>query len=101
MIAYAARRIMLMIPTLLAIMVVNFFIVQAAPGGPIDKIAHAVVEVLKKPEVAGCMRALGFEPRGDSGAVVTELVVASFHGNTSRAFPGDDESIVIGLGILG
>jgi microcin C transport system permease protein len=38
MIAYAARRIMLMIPTLLAIMVVNFFIVQAAPGGPIEQI---------------------------------------------------------------
>jgi microcin C transport system permease protein len=37
MIAYAARRIMLMIPTLLAIMVVNFVIVQAAPGGPIEQ----------------------------------------------------------------
>jgi microcin C transport system permease protein len=37
MIAYAARRIMLMVPTLLAIMVVNFFIVQAAPGGPIQQ----------------------------------------------------------------
>src|SRR6185436_11330588 len=37
MIAYALRRIMLMIPTLLAIMVVNFFIVQAAPGGPIEQ----------------------------------------------------------------
>src|SRR6266849_5884669 len=37
MIAYALRRIMLMVPTLLAIMVVNFFIVQAAPGGPIEQ----------------------------------------------------------------
>ncbi|MGC2411190.1 MAG: microcin C ABC transporter permease YejB [Stellaceae bacterium] len=37
MIAYAARRIMLMVPTLFAIMVVNFFIVQAAPGGPIQQ----------------------------------------------------------------
>jgi microcin C transport system permease protein len=37
MIAYAARRILLMVPTLFAIMVVNFFIVQAAPGGPIDQ----------------------------------------------------------------
>src|SRR6266852_4074190 len=37
MIAYAIRRIMLMVPTLLAIMVVNFFIVQAAPGGPIEQ----------------------------------------------------------------
>src|SRR6516225_4726186 len=38
MIAYAIRRILLMIPTLFAIMVVNFVIVQAAPGGPIQQI---------------------------------------------------------------
>ncbi|HVC52179.1 MAG TPA: microcin C ABC transporter permease YejB [Stellaceae bacterium] len=37
MIAYAIRRILLMIPTLFAIMVVNFFIVQAAPGGPVEQ----------------------------------------------------------------
>ncbi len=37
MLAYALRRIALMVPTLFAIMVVNFFIVQAAPGGPIEQ----------------------------------------------------------------
>ena len=37
MLAYALRRILLMIPTLFAILVVNFFIVQAAPGGPVDQ----------------------------------------------------------------
>src|SRR5881397_560119 len=36
MIAYAIRRIALIIPTLFAIMVVNFVIVQAAPGGPVE-----------------------------------------------------------------
>jgi microcin C transport system permease protein len=36
-IAYAIRRILLMIPTLFAIMVVNFVIVQAAPGGPVQQ----------------------------------------------------------------
>src|SRR5713101_3461869 len=36
MIAYAIRRVLLMLPTLLAIMVVNFIIVQAAPGGPVE-----------------------------------------------------------------
>jgi microcin C transport system permease protein len=36
MIAYAIRRILLIIPTLFAIMVVNFVIVQAAPGGPVE-----------------------------------------------------------------
>jgi microcin C transport system permease protein len=37
MIAYATRRLMLMIPTLFAIMVVNFVIIQAAPGGPVEQ----------------------------------------------------------------
>jgi microcin C transport system permease protein len=38
MIAYAIRRILLMIPTLFAIILVNFVIVQAAPGGPVDQL---------------------------------------------------------------
>ncbi|SNB67056.1 microcin C transport system permease protein [Arboricoccus pini] len=35
---YIARRLVLMIPTLLGIMILNFLIVQAAPGGPIEQI---------------------------------------------------------------
>ncbi len=38
MAAYVLRRLLLMIPTLLGIMLLNFIIVQAAPGGPIDQI---------------------------------------------------------------
>jgi microcin C transport system permease protein len=37
MIAYALRRIALIVPTLFAIMVVNFVIIQAAPGGPVEE----------------------------------------------------------------
>jgi len=37
MLAYIARRLLLMIPTLLGIMTINFFIVQAAPGGPVER----------------------------------------------------------------
>src|SRR2546428_10581102 len=36
MLAYIARRLLLIIPTLFGIMVVNFVIVQAAPGGPVE-----------------------------------------------------------------
>ncbi len=36
--AYILRRLLLMIPTLLAIMLINFFIIQLAPGGPIEQI---------------------------------------------------------------
>lgn len=34
---YILRRLLLIIPTLLAIITINFFIVQIAPGGPIDQ----------------------------------------------------------------
>ena len=35
--AYIIRRLLLMIPTLLGIMLLNFIIVQAAPGGPVER----------------------------------------------------------------
>jgi len=38
MAAYFIRRLLLIIPTLFGIMVLNFIIVQAAPGGPIEQI---------------------------------------------------------------
>jgi len=38
MIAYIIRRLLLVIPTLFGIMVLNFLIVQAAPGGPVEQI---------------------------------------------------------------
>lgn len=38
MAVYILKRILLMIPTLFGIMLVNFIIVQFAPGGPIDQI---------------------------------------------------------------
>ena len=37
MTAYLLRRLLLIIPTLLAILLVNFAIVQAAPGGPVEQ----------------------------------------------------------------
>ncbi len=37
MLAYIIRRVLLIVPTLFAIMVVNFIIVQAAPGGPVEQ----------------------------------------------------------------
>ena len=35
--AYLLRRLLLIIPTLWAIITINFFIVQIAPGGPVDQ----------------------------------------------------------------
>jgi microcin C transport system permease protein len=46
-VAYVVRRLLLMVPTLLGIMVINFVVVQAAPGGPVEQViaqlrGHAV-----------------------------------------------------------
>jgi len=38
MLAYIARRVLLMVPTLLGIMLISFAIVQFAPGGPVERI---------------------------------------------------------------
>lgn len=38
MYAYVVRRLLLMIPTLFGIMVLNFIIIQAAPGGPVERV---------------------------------------------------------------
>ena len=35
MLAYILRRLLLIIPTLFGILVINFIIIQAAPGGPV------------------------------------------------------------------
>lgn len=37
MLAYIARRLLLIIPTLVGIMIINFVIIQAAPGGPVEQ----------------------------------------------------------------
>jgi microcin C transport system permease protein len=37
MLSYIFRRILLFFPTLLGVMVVNFLIIQAAPGGPVEQ----------------------------------------------------------------
>jgi microcin C transport system permease protein len=38
LLAYIIRRLLLVIPTLFGIMVINFFIIQAAPGGPVEQV---------------------------------------------------------------
>ena len=54
-VAYAIRRVLLMIPTLFAIMVVNFVIVQAAPGGPVEQ----MIARFKGADVAATQRVTG------------------------------------------
>lgn len=45
MTAYIIRRLLMMIPTLFGIMVLNFLIVQAAPGGPVERMVAQLTDI--------------------------------------------------------
>jgi microcin C transport system permease protein len=45
MLAYIIRRLLLILPTLFGIMVVNFVIIQAAPGGPVEQVLAQLEQV--------------------------------------------------------
>ena len=55
MLSYILRRLALIIPTLFGIMVVNFAIIQAAPGGPVEQMIAQIqgVNVDATARVAG------------------------------------------------
>ena len=53
--AYIARRILLMIPTLLGILFVSFVVVQFAPGGPVER----VIAQLSGADTGGTSRICG------------------------------------------
>lgn len=37
MLSYILRRLLLIVPTLFGILLINFIIIQAAPGGPVEQ----------------------------------------------------------------
>ena len=61
MAAYLVRRLLLMIPTLFGIMVLNFVIIHAAPGGPVEQ----VIARFQSTEVSATARFSGGGPGGD------------------------------------
>ena len=55
MLAYIIRRLLLIIPTLFGIMVINFAIIQAAPGGPVEQL----IAELERSSIASALAATG------------------------------------------
>jgi len=62
MTAYILRRLLLILPTMLGIMIVSFTVVQFAPGGPVER----VIAQLTGTDVAATARTGG--TGGDFGA---------------------------------
>ncbi|WP_163131223.1 microcin C ABC transporter permease YejB [Agarivorans sp. Alg241-V36] len=72
MTSYILRRLLLMIPTLLGIMTLNFLIIQSAPGGPVEQ-AIAKIQGIDTSATR----------RVDSG-VDTEVIQSNNGGNSSQ-----------------
>lgn len=64
MLAYIARRLALMVPTLFGILLISFVIVQFAPGGPVER----VISQLQNPNSGGAADRVGGGAGGDAGA---------------------------------
>ncbi|MDX2027753.1 MAG: microcin C ABC transporter permease YejB [Alphaproteobacteria bacterium] len=82
MLAYIIRRLLFIVPTLFGIMVLNFLIVQAAPGGPIEQI----VAKLHGTDVAATAR-FGGSGAGEAAAPGGPMMKAADSGVTAR-YPG-------------
>ena len=63
MLAYIIRRILLMVPTLIGILLVSFAVIQFAPGGPVER----VIAQIQGTDVSATAR-IGGSPGGDVGA---------------------------------
>jgi microcin C transport system permease protein len=77
MLVYSARRLLLIVPTLLCILLVNFFIVQAAPGGPVEQAIARLQGIGTQASVAGTRVESGSNEsrtqRGLDPALVAEI----------------------------
>jgi microcin C transport system permease protein len=88
--AYIVRRLLLIIPTLFGIMVINFLIVQAAPGGPVER----VIASLKGHDVAATAR-LGGSARGELAGSEARPTVATESGSSKyRGARGIDPELI-------
>lgn len=76
MTAYILRRLLLMIPTLLGIMVLNFIIIQAAPGGPVER----MIAELRGHDVAATARFAGTDHGEMQAAHLSESSESRYRG---------------------
>jgi microcin C transport system permease protein len=88
MLTYTIRRLLLMIPTLLGIMIVNFLFIQTAPGGPVEQ------ALAQFSGVAGSVtERIGGSTGGDSGVPTTNDNVGN-EGNRYQGAEGLDPKLI-------
>ncbi|WP_020679775.1 microcin C ABC transporter permease YejB [Marinobacterium rhizophilum] len=79
---YILRRLLLIIPTLLGILTINFIIIQAAPGGPVE-------------QTLAQLEGLSVEATGRIGSAVQSDIIQNSNGDSSyRGAQGMDPALV-------
>ena len=87
MAAYAARRLLLMLPTMFGIMLISFVIVQFAPGGPVERILAQL-----QGQDAGALRGAG--GGGDMGGGGRVPNASGENTSTYRGAQGMDPAFI-------
>lgn len=82
---YLLRRLLLIVPTLFGIIAINFFVVQFAPGGPVDQM---IAELKGKGDAMGRLSGSG------GGEVSAPSAPATSEGGAYRGARGLDPHIV-------
>ena len=92
MLSYIIRRLLLIIPTLFGIMVINFVIIQFAPGGPVEQI----VAQLTGTNVGATARigGTGGAEVGRTGPASQQPSSGAAHNNTYRGAQGLDPEFI-------
>lgn len=98
MFAYIIRRLLLIIPTLFAIMVVNFLFIQTAPGGPVEQaIANLTgqgAHISERITRSGSAQSEGVSQGGGKGAGSAQSVGSS---GKYRGAQGLPEAFIVEL----
>ena len=90
MIAYIIRRLVLIVPTLFAIMLITFAIIQVAPGGPVQQVIAQITG-----QDAGATSRIGGGGGGDMGSGrQVDLSVASGESVKYRGAQGLDPELI-------
>jgi len=82
MAAYIVRRLLLMIPTLLGIMLVSFVIIQFAPGGPVERVIAQVTgqDTSATDRISGGGSDFGSDQAAQADAVSNTGVTSRYRG---------------------
>lgn len=76
MIFYIWKRLFLVIPTLLGIIALNFFIIQLAPGGPVEQMSARLTNTLHGESNAGSIRLQTYQgAKGLDNELIEQLKV--------------------------